>query len=265
MPKVVTSGRAQLQIRCSARPPKGRHLWVRVPPSLKAIMSMEPKDLLDRLAANEDNLVERKPEGANRSELRRTLVAFANSTPEGQVALLFLGVHDEGRIIGVKNTDALQKTVGDVCNADCYPPIDFFARALEVGGKVILAIGVSYSKRKPHFAGPAFVRRGSESVAASPELYEELIFSRNDKCRQILGWRGQVISVLSIQHKLGVPKRISDQGYREGSECRVLDCTAHVVQLEVVASRVRVSEPLESVTIMRDEEKWRPMLVVRGI
>ena len=221
--------------------------------------------MLARLTAAEDNLVERKPEGANRSELRRTIVAFANSTPDGQIAVLFLGVHDKGAIIGVQSADALQKTIGDVCSTDCYPPVEFFTRAMQVDGKTVLAVGIPSSRSKPHFAGAAFVRRGSKSIVASAELYEELILSRIDKCRQILGWRGQVITVMSIQHRLGVPKRIADQAYRTTSECRVLACNAHVVQLEVISDTTRVSEPLESVTIMRDEEKWRPMLVVRGL
>ena len=64
---------------------------------------MDIKELIARLHTSEDNLVERKPEGVNRSELRRTLVAFANSTPDDQVAILFVGVHDKGTIVGVQN------------------------------------------------------------------------------------------------------------------------------------------------------------------
>ena len=226
---------------------------------------METDKLIARLRGGEDNLVERKPEGVNRSELRRTIVAFANSTPDGQVALLFLGVHDRGEVLGVQSADALQKTIGEVCNVDCYPQIEFFARVLEVDGKTVLAIGIPSSKRRPHFAGAAFVRKGSESVVASAELYDELILSRNDKCRQILAWRQQLVTVQCVQHRIGVQKRVPDQAYREESECRVLACDAHVVQLEIIGSGTRVSEPLACVTIMRDEKKCRPLLVVRGL
>ena len=226
---------------------------------------METNKLLARLRGGEDNLVERKPEGANRSELRRTIVAFANSTPDGEVALLFLGFQDRGEVLGARNGDALQKTIGEVCNADCYPKIEFFARVLEVEGKTVLAIGIPSSKRRPHFAGPAFLRKGSESVVASAELYEELILSRNDKCRKIRAWRQQLVAVQCVQHRIGVQKRVADQAYREESECRVLACDAPLVQLEIIGSGTRVSEPLACVTIMRDEGKWRPMLVVRGL
>lgn len=44
---------------------------------------MEAETLLTRLTTAEDNLVERKPEGVNRFELRRAVVALANSTPDG--------------------------------------------------------------------------------------------------------------------------------------------------------------------------------------
>jgi hypothetical protein len=226
---------------------------------------MQSEDLLSRLTAAEDNLVERKPQGSNRAELRRTLVAFANSTPKGQSAVLFLGVHDKGMILGVDNPDALQKTIGDVCRTDCYPPIEFSSRAINIEAKVVVAVIVPASSQRPHFAGQAFVRRGSESVTASAEQYEELMLSRNDKCREILSWRDQVITVMSVQHRLGQAKRVADQAYRQMAECRVLSCDAHVVRLEDIANTTRIAEPLESVTIMRDEERWRPMLVVKGI
>ena len=40
-------------------------------------------------------MVERKPDGFKDREARKTVVAFANSTPEDQEAVLFIGVHDK--------------------------------------------------------------------------------------------------------------------------------------------------------------------------
>lgn len=220
--------------------------------------------LIARLKNHEDNFVERKPEGVNASEIRQTLVAFANSVPVGTTAVLFVGVHNDGRLQGVENPDKLQKTVREQCERVCYPPVTFTTAVLDVEGKAIVAVVIQPSQNRPHFAGPAFVRRGSESVAASPELFEELILSRSDKVTAILQMRNALISVICIQHKLGSTEQIADSRYRTHSECVVETCTAHTVRLRDVGSDRHVTEPIESVTVSYDEERHRPMLIVRG-
>ena len=66
---------------------------------------MDDEALLIRLRDHEDGFTERKQEGAASAsaELRKTLVAFANSVPEGKTAILFIGVSDTGAPLGVKN------------------------------------------------------------------------------------------------------------------------------------------------------------------
>jgi predicted HTH transcriptional regulator len=49
-------------------------------------------ELLARLNSKEDNFTERKPEGAGTYEFRKTIVAFANSLPDNQTGVLFIGV-----------------------------------------------------------------------------------------------------------------------------------------------------------------------------
>lgn len=191
------------------------------------------------------------------------MVAFANSVSVGATAVLFIGVHNDGRIQGVENPDKLQKTVREQCERVCYPPIAFKTAVLDVEGKAIVAVVIPPSKNTPHFSGPAFVRRGSESVAASPELFEELILSRNDKVAAILQMRNTLISVICIQHKLGSTEQIADPRYRTHSECVVETCSAHTVRLRHVSSGRHVAEPIDSVTVSHDEERDRPMLIVR--
>ncbi len=141
---------------------------------------MEKTELLARLNNHEDNFVERKPEGVNASEIRKAIVAFANSVVGDAEGILFIGIHDNGTIQGVKNPNQLQKSVRDQCERACYPPIQFSSQVVQVGDKVIVAITIPVSRNKPHFSGPAYIRRGSESVTATPRLFEELIASRND-------------------------------------------------------------------------------------
>lgn len=124
--------------------------------------------LRDRLRNFEDQFTERKTEGAaNKAELRKTLVGLANTVPEDRTAVLFIGVTDGGEIAGVSSPDALQKTVTEVCQHNCYPALRSVAQeVLDAEGKAVLAV-VSCSRDRPHFAGLAYVRRGSQTVVAS--------------------------------------------------------------------------------------------------
>lgn len=220
--------------------------------------------LIARLRNHEDGLVERKPEGVNASEIRQAIVAFANGAPVGGSGVLFIGVQNDGTIQGVENPDKLQKTVREQCERVCYPPVAFASEVLNCNGKAVLAVVVPRSENRPHFSGPAFVRRGSESVAASPELFEELIVSRNDKVDAILRMRGSQITVICVQHKLGSTEHIVDKRYRTRSECVVQSCNAHTVRMRDIGSDRLITEPLDLVTVSHDEELQRPMLVVKG-
>lgn len=221
------------------------------------------QELRNRLRALEDNFTERKLEGAKPEELRRTLVAFANSVPEGRTAVLFLGVNDHGTIKGVSNSDRLQKKLRDIAEQQCYPKISYLAEAGEFEGKIILAVEVGPSPDKPHFAGPAYVRIGSESVLASPQMYDQLIASRHFKAGAILRLRGQLISVEVLRKKFGSDENLSDPMYRACYECQVEDCTPHFVRLYEISTSTRVTEPLDNVTVSFDEKRRRPMLVVQ--
>lgn len=225
---------------------------------------MTKDDLLKQLANHEDNFVERKQEGVRDSELRQTVSAFANTVPDGREAVLFIGIHDKSaEVVGVGNPDQMQKRVREVCHADCYPPIDYHSEVLEVEGKAIVAVVVPPSHAKPHFTGPAFVRVGSESTKASSQQYEELILSRNDRAREILRHKNDVFTVLGIGYKLGSNKPLPDAGYKEMRECRLEACDAHLVTLRDISAGMIFSEPLAHVTVTRDHEKYRPMLLVR--
>lgn len=113
----------------------------------------------DRIGALEDGYTERKRDGTSGSELRRTIVAFANSVPEGRNGILYIGVTDKGRILGVDSPDSLQKTVRSQAEQECYPPIRVTSEVLTVDGRHVVAVIVPHSPSKPHFAGHAYVRR----------------------------------------------------------------------------------------------------------
>jgi len=216
---------------------------------------MANNDLLNRLSDAEDNFVERKPANPNRDDIRRTVVAFANSVPEGRTRVLFIGVRNDGALEAVPNPDKLQKTVREVCEQDCFPRINFSAEVLTPEGGPVLAVVIPASLNKPHFAGPTYIRRGSESVVASPEAFDDLVHSRNSKCAAVLKLKDKVVTVLSLRHRPGFARDIP-------AECRVEAADPQTVRLRILRSDRFVTEPLDDVKVSYDEERHRPMLVL---
>ena len=225
---------------------------------------MTNDELLRRLNDQEDNFVERKTEGAaNSDEIRKTMVAFANTVPEGREAILFIGILNKGTISGVANSDSLQKTVR-MARDKCYPRIEYTVEVLSIDDKLVVAVVIPQSGNRPHFTGPSFVRIGSETVEASAEMFDELIFSRNAKCRAILKRRDKVVTVRARGKKLGDPRVLNDPYGLTRYECRILSCDAHVLRMYDHTTKRNVAEPLKNVTIDWDETKNRLALTVQA-
>jgi len=150
-------------------------------------------DLLLRLKNYEDHFNERKTSGDSRDWLK-TVVGFANSAPIGYPAVLYIGVRDDGGIERGVNLDSLQKTLGKKLE-DAYPPVYYMTRVLEKDGKQFLAIIVPGSADRPHFAGPSYVRVGSETRIASELQFQNLIALRQSKAYEILKWKGKTVAL----------------------------------------------------------------------
>ncbi|MEO2158037.1 MAG: ATP-binding protein [bacterium] len=209
------------------------------------------EELLVRLQDHEDNFTERKPERANNRELRKTIVGFANSVPEGRTAVLFIGVSDKGEILGVSNPDSLQKKVRNICTQDCYPQIICRHDVIQRGGKSVVAVVVSSSKNRPHFSGPAYIRQGSETIIASELLFDEMIVSRQGKPHEILKWKGKLVTVItSRQPRSKSGKFFSLSHFSD--EFKIEECTANRLKLYHVAAGRHVSYPLERISISFD-------------
>lgn len=144
------------------------------------------QELLNRIGDFEDNFTERKPDSANDREIRKTIVAFANSSPEGRTAVLYVGIGNDGEVLGVQSPDSQQKRISRICSEDCYPPIIPVMEVIEKGGRNIVAVILKRSNDRPHFSGPAFIREGSKSIVASRQLFDEMVTSRLSKPHEIL-------------------------------------------------------------------------------
>src|SRR6266852_4138343 len=102
-------------------------------------MALELSDaqLLARMRRFEDHFVERKTANDKKDWLK-TIVAFANSTPAGSTAVLFIGVTDAGEIEGHTNLDSLQKTLNNELEK-AYPQIECMSRVVEENARQALA------------------------------------------------------------------------------------------------------------------------------
>jgi hypothetical protein len=152
-----------------------------------------PKDeeLLLRLRNFEDHFVERKTLG-DKKDWRKTVVAFANSTPVGYPSVLFIGVRDDGTIEDGVNLDTLQKKLGTELDR-IYPHPYYLSRVLSEKGKQFLAVIVPGSNDRPHFAGLAYVREGSKTIEASSALFQQLIEERLSKVHELRQWIGKQV------------------------------------------------------------------------
>jgi hypothetical protein len=174
--------------------------------------NLTDEDILLRLTAFEDSFVERKTAGDSKDWLK-TVVAFANSTPVGEPAILFIGVRNDGSIEGETNLDSLQRKLSEKLSS-AYPSIYYLPKVLHRDGKQFLAVIVPGSENRPHFAGQAFVREGSKSISASSKAFDTLVAERSSKVREIRKWIGKTVTFqrsngpnLAALHVLGTTGR----------------------------------------------------------
>jgi predicted HTH transcriptional regulator len=214
------------------------------------------QELLNLISNQEDNFIERKLESVKDKDIRKTIVAFANSVPEPKIAVLFIGVSNDGLIQGVTNPDNFQKRIRDICENDCYPPIDFKTEVLEKDNKSIVAVIIPPSKDRPHFSGLPYIRKGSESVKAPRELFEEMIASRNSKTYEILKWKDKLVTVIN-ENTLETSSSYYAYAHK------VEGCTAHSVQLFNINSHKHISIPLEDIKLCKDRKRRDRLKIIK--
>jgi hypothetical protein len=219
------------------------------------MMNLTDADIMLRLTAFEDSFVERKTAGDSKDWLK-TVVAFANSTPVGDPSFLFIGVRNDGSIEGNANLDSLQRTLSEKLSV-AYPPIYVVTKILQCDGKQFLVVIVPGSANRPHFAGQAFVRDGSQSVPSSAEQFDTLIAERNSKVREIRKWVGKQITVqrpttpeTQHSHLVAVYGLGTSGGKLMGT---IVDCNQfYVTVASVTRAGFQISFPLSTIEINFD-------------
>jgi hypothetical protein len=203
----------------------------------------------------EDGLLERKVEN-DLKDLLKTLVAFSNSVRPGHTATILIGEKDDGTIQGVKNPDNIQKAVREECEK-IYPPVVWRSRVYEKEHKPCIRVEIEYDGETPHFGGAAWIRRGSESVKATDQIFQKLIEFRNSKVRYLSGWLGKPITFVDVL--------VMVEGYpAEGPiAMRAILVSASEFYLTVQLESGLLSVPLEDLKLSWDDENAWPKLIVR--
>lgn len=205
----------------------------------------------------EDNLIERKVE-SDTKDLLKTLVAFANSVKPGQTATLLIGEMNDGTVQGVTNSDSMQKRVNRLCKEEIYPPlVEYSCYGYQKDGKTCVRVEIQHDGNTPRFGGPAWVRKGSETIVASPEMFQKLIEFRNSKLWQLREWIGKEVSSRGETGNALVRQRIY------GVPITLVEISAHYI---VVNDRGDIhSELLDNVTISWDPQQRRLRLVIKEV
>lgn len=218
----------------------------------------------------EDNLLERKVE-SDLKDILKTLVAFANSVKPGHTAVLLIGERNDGAVVGVTNPDNIQKTVRSKCE-EIYPDILWHSIIYEKDGKHCVRVEIEYSGDTPHFGGPAWVRKGSESLKASDKVFQHLIDIRSDPLRELSQWLNKEVTVSGEQGTVPPPRDPSFSGGRilrfahrwpEKDTVAVLQSVNRFwITLERKDNSKKQSEPLRKVTLSFDDERNQLKLIV---
>jgi hypothetical protein len=164
-----------------------------------------------------------------------------------------IGVYNNGQPERPKNPinlDSLQKTLTERLS-DAWPPTYFLSKVLRKDGQEFLAVLVPGSPSRPHFAGHAFVRVGTETKKASEAQYGELFAQRQSKSYEIIQWKGRDISI--EQTYVGRTTKYP-------SVARVVDCNAFYATL--LRGNDPISFPLVRVDLSYDHENDRLKLEI---
>ncbi len=224
---------------------------------------MNQPSLSARLADLEDGLTERKRATYSHDEIRKAVVSFANSVPEGHTAVLFIGVANDGTITGIASdeVDKTQQRVRRICEEDCFPAIAIhLTQVLAINGKHVVAFEFGPSQSRPHFAGHAYVRIGSESVKASASKLDELIAAKNTTVGRLLAARDKhEIFLLVMPVGTSIPGQHPFSQRREW-ECKVERCDAHTARFYDIAAQRYWDLPLEFLLFGRDPNRDRMLI-----
>lgn len=124
-------------------------------------------DILAEIAAGEGQRREFKRLIDNPESVAGEVVAFAN----GDGGTLYVGVDDDGRIIGLSDADATFQSLTNICRDRCIPPISPVIEELTVNGQdiIVLTVRPELNRLKPYrtAGGRFYIRTGKDKKDAT--------------------------------------------------------------------------------------------------
>jgi hypothetical protein len=202
------------------------------------------EDLRARLHNFEDPFVERKSCGDIKDVLK-SAVAFANSLPIDVPGVIFMPVKNDGSIDAGPNLETMQDTITDKYLNRTYPPLPTLFRIFRDRGVQALALIVWGSPERPHFFGPAYVRKGSQTFEASEEQFRSLIAQRNSKVAEVERWKERLVRVRILTKRSSIP-------LLEDFHASVVDCNQFWIVLQRENDGRYHSAPLSRVELSFD-------------
>ncbi len=221
------------------------------------IIQPSDADLLARLSNFEDHFVERKTV-ADLNDSLKTVVAFANSAPIGWPCILYIGVKDDGRFeVKQHDFDSVQKTLNRMLQK-IYPRAAYLPKLITKGSDTALAVIVPGSELRPHFAGPSYIRRGSETFEASQSQFDSLVAMRSGKVYRLMEYLGKQVTVTNINW-------LGNGTFTKGSWSNaptIVDCNEFWVTLQAPGATTCQSFGLRDVELNFDNKSGRLLLEI---
>jgi Putative DNA-binding domain len=201
---------------------------------------------LDIVWQAEDSLREKKVE-SDLKDLLKTLVAFANSVAPGDTAKIFIGEKDDGTVQGVTSADNIQKRVKKEAD-EIYPEIYYRTEVYERDGKQCVRVDIKHNGLAPHFGGPAWVRKGSQTIKATEQLYQQMVELRQSKVHELKKWLGKSITV---SWSMASPGVMGPNWH--AFPCELINLTAHSCTFKEKRQGRQQSEPTEWLDLSWDD------------
>jgi predicted HTH transcriptional regulator len=109
-------------------------------------------------------------------KIAKTIVSFANN----KGGMLFIGVADNGSVVGVKSEDEEKYMIEKACSLFIKPLLDPFFEEIYIDHKLVLIVHIKESDIKPHYALDndkkwwAYIRVEDKSLLASKIVLDVL-------------------------------------------------------------------------------------------
>lgn len=127
---------------------------------------------VDIIQNGESETVEFKQSLTALDGIRQTACAFANNLGQLQTdGLIFIGVADDGSIVGTSATDADLKKISNIRNdGNMVPPPQISTEVIQIDGQTVIAVQVGQASSPPvRLKGMAWVRIGTTTVRATAD------------------------------------------------------------------------------------------------